>query len=269
MPAIPRRIADKIRRGQYVDFTSLPPASGMSRQPPAQLDGGLVVIKAEDLIRAKRLIPDVGVWLQCYLMWMAVAVKEEPSRTQELLSYAFLIVKCSKSFRWPAWVLYDQEFRQSRAGDQSRRWDEIDSCLYTQMFSGKAEEGESWCSLCHTTEHTALSSPASNGPRESTDQLARTRWPGPSQGRRRYATNLTGLMATAEGAQTARTSMPVVGAVDPIPYLGARRELEWEARRMHRREQSRLNVGGNHLMYIAVSRKIFMLYYQIPRIGGG
>ena len=159
MPAIPRRIADKIRRGQYVDFTSLPPASGMSRQPPAQLDGGLVVIKAEDLIRAKGLIPDVEVWLQCYFMWMAVAVKEEPSRTQELPSYAFRIVKCSKSFRWPAWVLYDQEFRQSRAGDQSRRWDEIDSCLYTQMFSGKAEEGESWCSLCHTTEHTRKACP--------------------------------------------------------------------------------------------------------------
>ena len=84
----------------------------------------------------------------------------------------------------------------------------------------------------------ALSSPASNGPRESTDQLARTRWPGPSQGRSRYATNLTGLMVIAEGGQTACTSMPVVGVVDPTLYLGARRELEWEARRMHRREQS-------------------------------
>ena len=52
--------------------------------------------------------------------------------------------------------------------------------------------------------------------------------------------NLTGLMVIAEGAQTARTSMPVVGAVDPIPHLGARRELERGARRMHRKEQSRL-----------------------------
>ena len=114
-----------------------------------------------------------------------------------------------------------------------------------------------------------LSSPASNGPRESTDQLARTRWPGPSQGRRRYATNLTSLMAIAEGAQTARTSMPVVGAVDPIPYLGARRKQEWEARRMHRREQSRLERWRKlpHV-YCSVSQN-FMLYYQIPRIGGG
>ena len=30
MPAIPRKLADKIRRGQYVDFSLLPPASGMS-----------------------------------------------------------------------------------------------------------------------------------------------------------------------------------------------------------------------------------------------
>ena len=31
MPAIPRRVAEKIRRGQYVDFSSLPPASGLAK----------------------------------------------------------------------------------------------------------------------------------------------------------------------------------------------------------------------------------------------
>ena len=62
MPAIPRKLADKIRRGQYVDFSLLPPASGMSMQAPTQLEGGVVVIKAEDLARSRRIIPDIGVW---------------------------------------------------------------------------------------------------------------------------------------------------------------------------------------------------------------
>ena len=201
------------------------------------------MIKAEDLIRAKRLIPDVGVWLQCYFMWMAVAVKEEPRRTHELLSYAFLIVKCSKSFQWPAWVLYDQEFRQSRAGDQSRRWDEIDSCLYTQMFSGKAEEGESWCSLCHTTEHTRKACPfqpsfkrsqREHGP-ISQNQMAR------AQPR---ASQICHKFNRFNGNCRRGPDCPYKHACNrcggPTPYLGARRELEWEARRMHRREQSRL-----------------------------
>ena len=46
--------------------------------------------------------------------------------------------------------MYDQEFRQSRAGNASSRWDQIDTCLYTQLFSGRAEESENWCSHCFT-----------------------------------------------------------------------------------------------------------------------
>ena len=57
LPAIPRRIAEKIRRGQYVDFSALPPAAGLSKQP---LEGGLVVYKAEDLARSSKIIPDIA-----------------------------------------------------------------------------------------------------------------------------------------------------------------------------------------------------------------
>ncbi len=154
MPAIPRRVVEKIKRGQYVDFSVLPPAAGSTRATPSHLEGDLVVIRAEDLARSRKLIPDIGVWLQCYVLWMSVALKEEPSRAQEFLAYAFLIAKCSKSFRWPSWILYDQEFRQARAGDRSSRWDEIDACLYTRMFTGRMEEGENWCTLCHSVDHT-------------------------------------------------------------------------------------------------------------------
>ena len=41
LPAIPWRIAEKIRRGQFVDFSALPTAAGLSKQPPPHLEGGL------------------------------------------------------------------------------------------------------------------------------------------------------------------------------------------------------------------------------------
>ena len=108
LPAIPRRIAEKIRRGQYVDFSALLPAAGLSKQPPPHLEGGLVVYKAEDLARSSKIIPDIATWHQCYYLWMTVALKADPSRLQELLSYGYLITKCSKAFKWPSWVMYDR-----------------------------------------------------------------------------------------------------------------------------------------------------------------
>ena len=160
MPAIPRRVAEKIRRGQYIDFSSLPPASGLVKQAPTQLEGGLVVIKAEDLARSRRIIPDIGVWHQCFTVWLSVVLKADPGRLQELLAYGYLITKCSKAFKWPSWVLYDQEFRQSKAGNTTARWDEVDTCLYTQHFSGKSEEVENWCPICCTADHGRRRCPA-------------------------------------------------------------------------------------------------------------
>ena len=165
LPAIPRRIAEKIRRGQYVDFSALPPAVGLSKQPPPHLERGLVMYKAEDLARSSKIIPDIATWHQCYYLWMTVALKADPSRLQELLSYGYLITKCSKAFKWPSWVMYNQEFRQSRAGNASSRWDQIDTCVYTQLFSGRAEESENWCSHCFTADHSRRRCPFQGQPR--------------------------------------------------------------------------------------------------------
>ncbi len=104
----------QIRLGQFVDFALLPPASGSARPTSPHLEGDLVVIRAEDLARSRKLIPDIGVWMQYYLLWMSVVLTEEPGRAQEFLAYEFLIAKGSKSFQWPSWVLYDHKFHQER-----------------------------------------------------------------------------------------------------------------------------------------------------------
>jgi len=81
-----------------------------------------------------------GSWFQTYrsvapvLLPVDVSGPERRARQGAGVSgYGFLITKCSKSFCWPLWVLYDQEFRQTRAGERSCRWDEINVCLYTPV----------------------------------------------------------------------------------------------------------------------------------------
>ena len=214
MPAIPRKLADKIRWGQYVDFSLLPPASGMSKKAPTQLEGGVVVIKAEDLARSRRIIPDIKVWHQCHMLWLSVALKVDPGRCQELLAYGYLITKCSKAFRWPSWVLYDQEFRQSRVGDWSARWDEVDTCLYTQHFSGKSEELGSWCSLCCAADHGWRWCPAQQGASWGGRGPTRRTW---QEGQEidwvRSVRNTTGSTEIVGGTRTAPTGTCARGAV--------------------------------------------------------
>ena len=67
--------------------------------------------------------------------------------------------------------MYDQEFRQSRAGNASSRWDQIDTCLYTQLFSGRAEESENWCSHCFTADHSRRRCPFQGQPRRVPGEL--------------------------------------------------------------------------------------------------
>ena len=64
MPALPKKLVEKIIAGHYVDFSELPPAKGRTHPLPSQEDGHVVVIRAKDFAGSKKLIPDLATWLQ-------------------------------------------------------------------------------------------------------------------------------------------------------------------------------------------------------------
>ena len=95
LPAVQRKMIDKIKHWQYVDFTTLPPAEGLRRKPTAE-EGGLVLVNAADWSHNRRLIPDFSMWVQCYAIWMAIAVQVEPHRHMEYLAYLSEIADTSR-----------------------------------------------------------------------------------------------------------------------------------------------------------------------------
>ena len=208
-----------------------------------------MVIKAEDLARSRRIIPDIGVWHQCYTVWLSVVLKADPGRLQELLAYGYLITKCSKAFKWPSWVLYDQEFRQSKAGNTTARWDEVDTCLYTQHFSGKSEEVENWCPISArqtmAAEGAQPSSPPRNASRGSLEPPHLAYHPGRQAGEHRCATNSTVSTETAAGGLSALTDMSAPG-VGTITQHSAAHSRPWarESEAPRRRQTSRALVSG-------------------------
>ena len=131
LPALPKKLVEKIIAGQYVDFSDLPPAKGRTRPLPSQEDGHVVVIRAEDLAGSKKLIPDLATWLQCFAIYMAMAVGAEPDRVKSLLAYMTTIAKASIKYTWPSWIVYDKNFRQEAADNGLKDWSKVDPSIYT------------------------------------------------------------------------------------------------------------------------------------------
>ena len=102
LPALPKKLVEKINTGHYIDFSELLPAKGCIRTFPSQEEGHVIVIRAEDLIGSNKLIPDLATWHQCFAIYMAVVADTEPHRIKSLLAYMTTIAKASIKYTWPS-----------------------------------------------------------------------------------------------------------------------------------------------------------------------
>ena len=109
LPPVSKKLADQIHAGEFIDLDELPPAKGKVR-PIQHPEGGVLLVSAHDLLQQKRLIPDLATWVQT-----AIVCSQSPERITDLLGYMCQIVRASHCFKWPSWVIYDQNFRQEAA----------------------------------------------------------------------------------------------------------------------------------------------------------
>ena len=104
-PALPRRLVEQIRANEYVDFMELPPAKGKTRPVTHPQEGQIVVVQAADMPSARRTIPDLVTWTQCFGLYVAVLASQQPHRVPELMAYQGIIAKASLKYKWPSWVV--------------------------------------------------------------------------------------------------------------------------------------------------------------------
>ena len=172
LPPIAKRVAELMKAGEYVDFAELPPAKGKGKPTSHNWEGQVVVVQAAELVQARRLIPDYATWSQCFAIFVAVVGQHQPGRIAELMAYNAIIARASRKYRWPSWVVYDQNFRQDAAGNASLSWAKVEPSLYAQCFTGQEARRENWCRTCQSVEHASASCPF-----QSTRKRA---WSGPS-----------------------------------------------------------------------------------------
>jgi len=113
LAALPKKLVSKILANEYIDFTELPPAKGKARNVPQSLEGQVLVVQAADLMQAWKLIPDLATWVQCFALYATTLLTHQPNRVSEMMAYQSIIARANAKYRWPSWVVYDQNFRQA------------------------------------------------------------------------------------------------------------------------------------------------------------
>ena len=117
---------------------------------PSLLDGQIVVVQTADLVESYKLISDFVTWVQCFSIYMEIVTAKELESKKKQMAYLSLIAKCRLKYRWPSWVVYDQNFRQEAAKTGHTDWSKVDPSIYTQCFTGASIRPESWCKRCHS-----------------------------------------------------------------------------------------------------------------------
>ena len=94
--SFPKKLVEKIKAGEYIDFASLPPAQGKARAMPQAFEGQMVEVQVADLVQSRKMIPDLATWCQCFAVYVAVLAKKHPERLPDLMAYQVLIARASR-----------------------------------------------------------------------------------------------------------------------------------------------------------------------------
>ena len=160
LPSLKKSLVDSIWAEEFIDMTELPPAKGKIPALSTHLEGQVVLMQMSDYVHSKRLIPDFGTGVQCFMTYTAVLLAKHPGRATSLLLYAGNIAQLSQRWRWPSWVVYDNAFRKRAADKGEKDWSELDGGLHAQCFNtGMALNAEGWCKWCHSMDHLSTHCP--------------------------------------------------------------------------------------------------------------
>ena len=95
LPSISNKLLEKVRCGEYVDFSELLPDKGNDHHIHQAGEGQIFLIQAADLSLARKAIPDLATWLQCFGLYVAALAPSQPHWIPELMAYQASIVKAS------------------------------------------------------------------------------------------------------------------------------------------------------------------------------
>ena len=146
-PPIPKKLAEKIWRSEFIELSELLP-SRLGIPQPTLLD----VLAPKQSVKQ---ISSIEEWVMCFNSFLAIMAMKHPGKIKELLAYSSVIEKASKEFEGLPWLEYDLRFRKEVAVNQSKSWAVIDASAWTLCFANanpKVEKARSTASMAQRNE---------------------------------------------------------------------------------------------------------------------
>ncbi len=149
---MPQKLAEKIRRWEFIDMSELLPEF-WGHVVGAKQDEEQTSV-AHPYPRRRRKVTDISSWIQCFATYVGILSGTSPEAVPELMAYLIHIVRVNQDFGSLAWVNYDLAFRRQAASTGNRQWSKINPSLYSICFSGVARAAKR-CDLCLSLTHEA------------------------------------------------------------------------------------------------------------------
>ena len=147
---IPAKLVARIVRGEFVDMAELLRDNLEALRRGSLQDGSTA--SSSQTKKARREVPDLLSWVQCFGTYMAIIASKHPSRVRQLLAYQTLIVREARRCGGNGWQTYDSMFRQQVVGHPDADWSKLNSTLYAVTFLAESGGGKN-CPLCMETDH--------------------------------------------------------------------------------------------------------------------
>ena len=159
LPALPKKLYDRILRWEYIDFAELRPVDPLEAVNPEPYPVQYVMLPNMEITRAKKKpIKDIHTWTSCFAVYVAVLSSKFPECSTPMMAYLLTILKAHREFANPGWRMYDEAFRTMAAATGLRNWSSQDEPIYGRILTGHARVID-LCKHCSSTSHTSATCP--------------------------------------------------------------------------------------------------------------
>ena len=151
LPPIPAKLVGKICKGEFVNIAELL-RDNMEAERRRTYSQCMETSRGGGS-SARREIPDLLSWLQCFGMYAAVAASKSPDSIPQLLVYQTMIVRELRRCWGKGWLNYDTMFWQQAAINPSCDWSKLNNTLYSCTFMAQQNGRGRTCTWCLETDH--------------------------------------------------------------------------------------------------------------------
>ena len=152
LPVVPAKLVRKILSGEFVDMAELL-KDNMEAERRRHSSDADVMQGHLGQSSARREVPDLMSWLQCFSSYAAVVCSKHPEKMRELWAYQALMISEFRRCGGRGWRLYDTAFRQHAASLESMDFSKINQGLYATTFLAYGGKGQ-FCQNCMLSDHT-------------------------------------------------------------------------------------------------------------------